>query len=842
MVRPLLKIVLAALSLLACISGPASPAAARGAGENAVLAAGTAPEAGDDCRGIVLATSREQPRDASPSSHPDAAQWPPAGYRLTELPPLIVGIHPDVSAADSAYILETLRAVLPSMIEIVGQPETLDTLLVSLRSGTQYFTCWGDHVGEIVMDPISHWADADMDGRANEDPYDLRDNDGDGAIDEDGPNDRPWDNLFIHELTHAFQMEICCDHPCPSWVTEGMAEAARFLVGEAATAACTDGRAFSWRKYAWPLARFDLEDQGAAQYLGGNAPPAYRPTGFGTYYLAGCMQLIPIFAELAAGHTNPHPLRRLTEALRADLAQGRPYDTYAAMDQVWTTPVDGILPVSRWMRARSLANPSVADGPGLTLQPTYRKQGGNPEGLDFIYFVMEGNDCSYPVPRGEVLVTDAFGAQQAESVETFWVARLAPGAYLIEWTEEYDRGESIDTLYARTWILRRSSDEVRLESQAGLGVIFVGDHGHPVDLADVEVNGRILETIPGGMVVAPISGLSPDGALTFHQDGRLLGTVTVPRDFTRTVTLDVTDPTLGGVVAWEPGRPVAGDGLRVWLRRGLSTLVQSDEIPRVLMQYDGADPLEVALAPAGYPDLWSAQLVMPAGADLVSLRFRAGEEEQGIPHRYLSYGADMAEAYAFHLAAGGIPAVMRVDRCGEDLQLLLSEPVAPALLSLETTTAPEGPWLAAAGDAEQDPEEPRLLHWGIEVPEDAPVYYRVTFAAEGSPLTLCSGIVGTSQPRPGYAVGLPFPNPSPDGIRLRIALDRTADFEMRVFDVLGRQVRAPLTMRLIPGNREISWNGLGDDGPLPSGVFFLKIEGLGAQFERRVVLTRDRSR
>jgi len=248
------------------------------------------------------------------------------------------------------------------------------------------------------------------------------------------------------------------------------------------------------------------------------------------------------------------------------------------------------------------------------------------------------------------------------------------------------------------------------------------------------------------------------------------------------------------------------------------------------------------LAPAGYPDLWSAQLVMPAGADLVSLRFRAGEEEQGIPHRYLAAGADMAEAYAFHPAAGDIPAVARVDRCGEDLRLLLSEPVAPALLSLETATAPEGPWLAAAGAAEQDPEEPRLLHWGIEVPEDASVYYRVTFEAEGSPVTLCSGLVGTSQPRPGYSVGLPFPNPSPDGIRLRIALDRTADFEMRVFDVLGRQVRAPLTMRLIPGNREISWNGLGDDGPLPSGVFFLRIEGPGARFERRVVLTRDRSR
>jgi hypothetical protein len=820
-VRSLLEIMVAALGLMPCIFGPAASAS------------------GDDCGGIVLANERRRFGVGSSPGGRELGRTFPDGYRFTALAPLIVGIHPEVSAADSAYILETLRGVLPAMIEIVGEPQALDTLLISFTSGTQYFSCCGDHVGEIVMGPISRGVDSDYDGRVDEDPYDLRDNDGDGAVDEDVVNDRPWDNLFIHELTHAFQMEILCDHPCPSWVTEGMAEAARFLVGEAATAAA-EGRAFSWRSYAWPLARFDLEDQEAAQYLGGRDPLAYRPTGFANYYLAGCMQLIPIFAELAAGHVHPHPLRRLTEELRADLADGEPYDSYAAMDQAWTSPIDGILPVSRWMRARSIANPWVTDGPITALRPLYHVPGGDPTRLEFVYLLRSGFEWRYQEYHGELLVTDAFGAQQGGPIYRIRVAELPPGAYLIEWTQERDAGEHVDTLRARTWILRRSSDEIRLESQAGLGVIFVGDRGRPVNITDVEVNGRILETVPGGMVVAPISGLSPDGTLSFYQSGRLLGTVSVPGDFTRTVALNVTDPTLGGVVAWEPYRPVAGDSLRVWLRRNLSTLLQSDKSPWVFMDYRGAVPLDVALAPAGDPDLWSAQLLMPAGADLVSLVFLAGRERQGMYYYYVSNGADMAEAHAFRLVAGDIPAVVRVDRCGEDLQLLLSEPVAPGLLSLETTWAPEGPWLAAAGGAVQDPEEPRLLHWEIEVPGEACIYYRVTFEVGGSPMTLFSGVVGTSQPHPGYTVGLPFPNPSPDGIRLQISLDRTADFELRIFDVLGRQVRAPLAMRLLPGNREISWNGMGDDGPLPSGVFFLTFAGPGKRFERRVVLTRDR--
>lgn len=84
------------------------------------------------------------------------------------------------------------------------------------------------------------------------------------------------------------------------------------------------------------------------------------------------------------------------------------------------------------------------------------------------------------------------------------------------------------------------------------------------------------------------------------------------------------------------------------------------------------------------------------------------------------------------------------------------------------------------------------------------------------------------------SLGIPWPNPASGSVKFTMAVPDGAGARLRIFDLAGRLVHT----RLAPtGMSFVEWNGQDDDGRrLPSGTYFLKLDGAGAPVTRKVVL------
>jgi hypothetical protein len=84
------------------------------------------------------------------------------------------------------------------------------------------------------------------------------------------------------------------------------------------------------------------------------------------------------------------------------------------------------------------------------------------------------------------------------------------------------------------------------------------------------------------------------------------------------------------------------------------------------------------------------------------------------------------------------------------------------------------------------------------------------------------------------------PNPAFRSTRFSFTLSREADVRLEVFDLSGRRVATPFAGRAAPGPTSVDWTFTrGDGSPLPAGIYFARLEGLGtATIARMVVLGR----
>ena len=84
-----------------------------------------------------------------------------------------------------------------------------------------------------------------------------------------------------------------------------------------------------------------------------------------------------------------------------------------------------------------------------------------------------------------------------------------------------------------------------------------------------------------------------------------------------------------------------------------------------------------------------------------------------------------------------------------------------------------------------------------------------------------------------------YPNPFNPVTRIQFVLDRNTQVSLRVFDVQGRVARTILDSYLTAGLRVVSWDGHDDRGrPLPSGTYFLRLQGGGSYLTRTVNLVK----
>jgi hypothetical protein len=137
------------------------------------------------------------------------------------------------------------------------------------------------------------------------------------------------------------------------------------------------------------------------------------------------------------------------------------------------------------------------------------------------------------------------------------------------------------------------------------------------------------------------------------------------------------------------------------------------------------------------------------------------------------------------------------------------------------------------------------------IPTDIPITLTTTTFNEGKPiarvtngiLRVRSGVDVSDGADLGFALGPPRPNPSRGLARLSFTLPAAAaggePVRLVVFGTDGRRVRTLVDGRLAAGRHEVGWDARDGDGrPVPTGLYFCRLEWLGRTLERKLAVLR----
>jgi hypothetical protein len=717
-------------------------------------------------------------------------------------------VHP---REDFDYVVELLDEILPAMVEVVGAPASYETLTVEFTTRTiADYWCWA----HMIRMPSLHRRGLPLGSSG-------------------------WDNTFIHELVHAFQRDLSCGDPYPSWVEEGIAEAGCYFVSELATERSAV-RDFRYVRFDEEMAIGDLLNSAGSQVFGGCRDLIDRADAEMAYESAAVTILIPALAEIGAGRSSPHPLARLTETLREELQSDGPHRLYRAIDRAWTTPVDGVSPPSRWVRSRAVTCPSARAGEFLALVPLVIYSGVNARSVYALHLQrVMGFELHLDTDSGHPARYTGVKGDRYEGLATFNTretpADLPPGAYLVE-TDEL--GENEEILSARTWILMLSPFWPKRTLWEGIAAVFVDSRGYPVDVPDLSVNGEMLARVPGGVIAKPYS--SCGGDLVFRGLGREIGTVTVAGGLPRMVVLQVDqasrDIPLGGAVSWWPYRPVAGGTVEVKLRWSESSLAATDSsITAILTDCAGQALDSVQMDPGENDDLLTAVLSVPEDLTCGNLEFAGAESH----HRTCSsFRYTTLAGYDFEPLPTGRHDLSGVRMDGTDLVLTLETSADPSGLSLRLAEDPGGT-RTDRGSPVPDGAVASTYRWDLA--DWSGAFYFEIWVGEGEDSeVLCTGFIDAVPEFPATALHKPFPNPSPGQIRLRldVAAPAAGEVSFDIFDATGRLVCSQRMQALGPGPQELWWDGWVGERRAPPGVYFLRVDGAGISQSAKAVIVR----
>lgn len=102
-------------------------------------------------------------------------------------------------------------------------------------------------------------------------------------------------------------------------------------------------------------------------------------------------------------------------------------------------------------------------------------------------------------------------------------------------------------------------------------------------------------------------------------------------------------------------------------------------------------------------------------------------------------------------------------------------------------------------------------------------------------VTSATGVDGAKL---GFGLSEARPNPSGGGALLTLEIPNSASIHASVYDAAGRQVAVLADGFVRAGRHELSWSGDGASGPMPAGMYFVRVWSPGNQAMRRVTLIR----
>jgi hypothetical protein len=154
---------------------------------------------------------------------------------------------------------------------------------------------------------------------------------------------------------------------------------------------------------------------------------------------------------------------------------------------------------------------------------------------------------------------------------------------------------------------------------------------------------------------------------------------------------------------------------------------------------------------------------------------------------------------------------------------------------LERSLQRAGPWEPFAIDV--GGEGNRRVAVDADVRVGVTYWYRLRWVSKGGVALMLGPISATVVDIPGVSLGEPTPCPSTRAVRMELYLQRAGRVRVEVTDAQGRRV-SRVDSEYGAGRHSLVWNGEGEKGTAPSGLYFIRVVTTAGVYVRRALMIR----
>ena len=89
----------------------------------------------------------------------------------------------------------------------------------------------------------------------------------------------------------------------------------------------------------------------------------------------------------------------------------------------------------------------------------------------------------------------------------------------------------------------------------------------------------------------------------------------------------------------------------------------------------------------------------------------------------------------------------------------------------------------------------------------------------------------------GFVLNQNYPNPFNPTTQISYRIAKTGNYELAVFNILGKKIRTLQSAKLKPGNYSLEWDARNDLGAkVASGIYFYQLSGKNVQLTQKMIL------
>jgi minor extracellular serine protease Vpr len=173
---------------------------------------------------------------------------------------------------------------------------------------------------------------------------------------------------------------------------------------------------------------------------------------------------------------------------------------------------------------------------------------------------------------------------------------------------------------------------------------------------------------------------------------------------------------------------------------------------------------------------------------------------------------------------------------GLELRWQFSDPGSFGAVTVERAEQVDGPWAGVAVEQRDESGVSVAVDRGVE--SGRTYWYRLSAAMGQTRLTFGPIEATAGEAIVAFALGRPVPNPTSGTARVDYAVPHTSHITLGLYDMQGRRIATLADGLMSAGRHQAVWNGMAGGRSASPGIYFLRLQGPGVSFSRRLVVTR----